>query len=33
MQINKAYLFGSFAKGCLQKDSVIEIASEITLLG
>ena len=26
MQINKAYLFGSFAKGCPQKDSDIDIA-------
>jgi len=26
MQINKAYLFGSFAKGCPRKDSDIDIA-------
>ena len=26
MQINKAYLFGSFAKGCPKKDSDIDIA-------
>jgi len=26
MQIDKAYLFGSFAKGCPQKDSDIDIA-------
>jgi predicted nucleotidyltransferase len=26
MQIDKAYLFGSYAKGCSQKDSDIDIA-------
>ncbi|MCL2270766.1 MAG: nucleotidyltransferase domain-containing protein [Treponema sp.] len=26
MQINKAYIFGSFAKGCSNKDSDIDIA-------